>query len=197
MQDTQPPVPDSSKLMACVRPRNNLSRRAPARHAEGAGQERIRPGPARLDAIDHKILKELQDDGRITNVELARRVGISAPPCLRRVRALGEAALIKGDRGLFDEKKLGYEVSVFAMVHLASQAESDLAAFEEFVRGQPLVRECWMLSGEIDFVLECVAPDLKTFQAFVEKLTSAPNVRNVKTSLVLRQSKDAAMVPME
>ena len=86
--------------------------------------------PARLDAIDRKILKELQDDGRITNVELARRVGISAPPCLRRVRALEEAGFIKGYRGLLDEKKLGYEVAVFAMVHLASQAESDLAAFE-------------------------------------------------------------------
>jgi len=83
------------------------------------------------------------------------------------------------------------------MVHLASQAEADLAAFEDFVRAQPLVRECWMLSGEIDFVLKCVAPDLKTFQAFVEKLTAAPNVRNVKTSLTLRQSKDAAMVPMD
>jgi DNA-binding Lrp family transcriptional regulator len=83
------------------------------------------------------------------------------------------------------------------MVHLASQAEADLAAFEEFVRAQALVRECWMLSGEIDFVLKCVAPDLKTFQAFVEKLTAAPNVRNVKTSLTLRNSKDAAMVPME
>ena len=153
--------------------------------------------PARLDAIDRHILQELQDDGRITNVELASRVGISAPPCLRRVRALEEAGYITGYRGLLDEKRLGYEVSVFAMVHLASQAESDLAAFEEFVRGQPLVRECWMLSGEIDFVLKCVAPDLKTFQAFVEKLTSAPNVRNVKTSLVLRQSKDAAIVPME
>jgi DNA-binding Lrp family transcriptional regulator len=153
--------------------------------------------PARLDPIDRKILKELQDDGRITNVELARRVGISAPPCLRRVRALEEAGYIVGYRGLLDEKKLGYEVSVFAMVHLASQAESDLAAFEEFVRGQPLVRGCWMLSGEIDFVLKCVAPDLKTFQAFVEKLTSAPNVRNVKTSLVLRQSKDAPIVPMD
>jgi DNA-binding Lrp family transcriptional regulator len=155
-----------------------------------------RPLSARLDAIDRKILKELQDDGRMTNVELARRVGISAPPCLRRVRALEEAGYIKGYRALLDEKKLGYEVSVFAMVHLASQAESDLMAFEEFVRAQPLVRECWMLSGEIDFVLKCVAPDLKTFQAFVEKLTSAPNVRNVKTSLTLRQSKDAAMVPM-
>ena len=135
--------------------------------------------PARLDAIDRKILKELQDDGRMTNVELARRVGISAPPCLRRVRALEEAGYIKGYRALLDEKKLGYEVAVFAMVHLASQAEADLAAFEDFVRAQPLVRECWMLSGEIDFVLKCVAPDLKTFQAFVEKLTAAPNVRNV------------------
>jgi len=153
--------------------------------------------PARLDAIDRNILKELQADGRITNVELARRVGISAPPCLRRVRALEEAGYVKGYRGLLDEKKLGYEVTIFAMVHLSSQAESDLAAFETFVRSQPLVRECWMLSGEIDFVLKCVAPDLKTFQAFVEKLTSAPNVRNVKTSLVLRQSKDAAIVPME
>ncbi len=152
---------------------------------------------ARLDAIDRKILKELQDDGRMTNVELSRRVGISAPPCLRRVRALEEAGYIKGYRALLDEKKLGYEVTVFAMVHLASQAEPDLAAFEEFVRAQPLVRECWMLSGEIDFVLKCVAPDLKTFQAFVEKLTAAPNVRNVKTSLTLRNSKDAAMVPME
>src|SRR5579872_4210075 len=108
--------------------------------------------PARLDAIDRKILKELQDDGRITNVELASRVGISAPPCLRRVRALEEAGYIKGYRALLDEKKLGYEVTAFAMVHLSSQAEGDLVAFENFVRAAPLVRECWMLSGEIDFI---------------------------------------------
>ena len=130
--------------------------------------------PARLDAIDWKILKELQQDGRITNVELASRVGISAPPCLRRVRALEEAGFIKGYRALLDEKLLGYEVTVFAMVHLSSQAEADLKQFEDFVRGKPLVRECWMLSGEIDFVLKCVAPDLKTFQAFVAELTAAP-----------------------
>ena len=155
------------------------------------------PLPARLDAIDWKILKELQDDGRITNVELASRVGISAPPCLRRVRALEEAGYIKGYRALLDEKLLGYEVTVFAMVHLSSQAEADLNAFETFVRAQPLVRECWMLSGEIDFILKCVAPDLRTFQAFVAELTAAPHVRNVKTSLTLRNSKNAAMVPME
>ena len=153
--------------------------------------------PTRLDAIDWKILKELQDEGRITNVELARRVGISAPPCLRRVRALEEAGFIRGYRALLDERLLGYEVTVFAMVHLSSQTESDLRAFEQFVLKEPLVRECWMLSGEIDFVLKCVAPDLKTFQAFVAELTAAPHVRNVKTSLVLRNAKDAAMVPME
>ena len=152
---------------------------------------------ARLDAIDRKILKELQDDGRMTNVELARRIGISAPPCLRRVRALEEAGYIRGYRALLNEKQLGYEVTVFALVHLSSQAEADLKRFEDFVRKEPLVRECWMLSGEIDFILKCVAPDLKTFQAFVAELTGAPHVRNVKTALTLRNSKDAAMVPME
>src|ERR1700674_916676 len=152
---------------------------------------------AHLDAIDRQILQEMQADGRITNVELARRVGISAPPCLRRVRRLEEAGYIKGYRALLDQKLLGYEVTVFAMVHLSSQAEPDLAAFETFVRAAPLVRECWMLSGEIDFILKCVAPDLRTFQAFVAELTSAPHVRNVKTSLTLRTSKDAPMVPLE
>jgi DNA-binding Lrp family transcriptional regulator len=152
---------------------------------------------ARLDAIDWKILAELQADGRMTNVELARRVGISAPPCLRRVRALEEASLIRGYRALLNEKLLGYEVVVFAMVHLSSQADQDLSEFEAFVRKEPLVRECWMLSGEIDFILKCVATDLKTFQAFVERLTAAPHVRNVKTSLTLRNSKDEAMVPVE
>src|SRR5690242_8417809 len=202
MQDTQPPTPTGiAAQRVATAPHAILFREILFR---GMTIPRF-PGllsrsdsvPARLDAIDRKILKELQDDGRITNVELASRVGISAPPCLRRVRALEEAGYIKGYRAMLDEKKLGYEVTVFAMVHLSSQAEVDLIAFEEFVRAQPLVRECWMLSGEIDFVLKCVAPDLKTFQAFVEKLTAAPNVRNVKTSLTLRNSKDAAMVPMD
>lgn len=151
----------------------------------------------RLDAIDRKILDELQHDGRITNVELSRRVGISAPPSLRRVRALEEAGIIRGYRALLDEKKLGYEVIVFAMVHLTSQADADLAAFEERVRAWPLVRECWMLSGEVDFILKCVAPDLTTFQNFVTELTAAPYVRNVKTALTLRRSKDEAMVPLD
>src|SRR5580704_7334140 len=149
---------------------------------------------AQLDSIDLKILKELQEDGRITNVELASRVGISAPPCLRRVRTLKQTGYIKGYRALLDEKLLGYEVTVFTMVHLSSQAEADLKAFEDFVRDQPLVRECWMLSGEIDFILKCVAPDLLPFQAFVAELTAAPHVRDVKTSLTLRNPKSAAGV---
>jgi len=153
--------------------------------------------PTQLDAIDWKILKELQADGRMTNVELARRVGISAPPCLRRVRALEEAGFIKGYRALLDEKLLGFEVTVFAMVHLSSQAEADLTAFETFVRAQPIVRECWILSGDVDFILKCVAPNLSAFQAFVTELTGAPAVRNIRTSLVLRNAKDDAMVPLE
>jgi DNA-binding Lrp family transcriptional regulator len=151
----------------------------------------------RLDSIDRNILHELQQDGRITNVELARRVGISAPPCLRRVRSLEEAGYIKGYRALLDEKALGCEVTAFAMVHLSSQAEQDLQAFEAFVSRAPLVRECWMLSGEIDFVLKCVAPSLSRFQAFVTELTGAPNVLNVKTSLTLRNAKNTPVVPDE
>jgi DNA-binding Lrp family transcriptional regulator len=150
-----------------------------------------------LDEIDLKILREIQADGRITNVELAKRVGISPPPCLRRVRTLEEEGYIQGYRGLLDPRKLGFDVTVFASVHLSSQADADLKAFEEFVRAEPLVRECWMLSGEVDFILKCVAPDMATFQEFVTHLTAAPHVRNVRTSLVLHNSKYEAAVPLE
>src|SRR5690242_13162903 len=202
MQVSQPPSPQltvfAGAWAACVASAHAIIFRALGFRAKQSRNLSLEPTlSARLDAIDWKILKELQDDGRMTNVELARRVGISAPPCLRRVRALEEAGFIKGYRGLLDEKLLGFEVTVFAMVHLASQAEADLQAFENFVRSQPMVRECWMLSGEIDFVLKCVAPNLAAFQAFVAELTGAPAVRNVKTSLTLRNSKDAPMVPLE
>lgn len=152
----------------------------------------------RLDPIDRKILAELQADGRMTNVELAKRVGISAPPCLRRVRTLEDAGYIKGYHADVDARELGFEVQVFAMVGLQSQAESDLSAFEEQCRKWPLVRECHMLNGEVDFVLKCVAPDLRTFQRFLtEDLTSADNVASVKTSLVIRGAKDEPGVPFD
>ena len=152
----------------------------------------------RLDPIDRKILSELQADGRMTNVELAKRVGISAPPCLRRARALEEAGLIRGYHAEVNDRELGFEVQVFAMVGLESQAESELTAFEEKCRGWPLVRECHMLNGEVDFILKCVAPDLSTFQAFLTSdLLTTPNVASVKTSLVIRGAKDEPGVPFD
>ncbi|RXT48087.1 ArsR family transcriptional regulator [Bosea sp. Tri-44] len=151
---------------------------------------------AKLDEIDLRILAELQSDGRMTNVELSSRVGISPPPCLRRVRALEEAGVITGYRALLDERKLGIEVVCFAFVHLASQAEADLAAFQERIREWSLVRECWTLSGDIDFILKCVAADLKAFQDFVADLTALPNVRNVRTALALDRVKDAPIAPL-
>jgi DNA-binding Lrp family transcriptional regulator len=153
---------------------------------------------AELDSTDWKILRELQSDGRITNVELSRRVGISAPPCLRRVRALERSGVIQGYRALLDKKRIGYELTAFAMVGLVSQAEADLLAFEDRVRSWPIVRECYMLSGEIDFILKCVAKDLTSFQEFIiHELTSAPNVDSVKTSLSIRRSKFEPGVPIE
>lgn len=152
----------------------------------------------KLDAIDRKILAELQANGRITNVDLAKIVGISAPPCLRRVRALEEKGLIQDYHAVVDENELGFEVKVFAMVGLSSQAEVDLSAFEEKCRQWPLVRECHMLNGEIDFILKCVSPDLSTFQSFLtEELTAADNVASVKTSLVIRKAKDEPGIPFD
>ncbi|WOI55629.1 Lrp/AsnC family transcriptional regulator [Palleronia sp. LCG004] len=152
----------------------------------------------KLDAIDRMILAELQSDGRMTNVELARRVGISAPPCLRRVRTLEEQGFIRDYHAVVDPRSLGFEVRVFALVGLQSQAETDLSAFEGRCRDWPLVRECHMLNGEVDFLLKCVAPDLSTFQAFLtSELTSAPNVASVKTSLVIRCAKDEPGVPFD
>lgn len=153
---------------------------------------------SKLDPIDRQILAELQADGRMTNVELAKRVGISAPPCLRRVRTLEEAGFIKGYHADIDARELGFEVQVFAMVRLQSQAEADLSAFEQRCRDWSLVRECHMLNGEIDFILKCVAPDLSTFQNFLtEQLTAAANVASVKTSLVIRCAKDQPGVPFD
>lgn len=151
----------------------------------------------KLDAVDMKILKTLQDEGRITNVDLAERVGITAPPCLRRVRALEESGFIRGYHADLNHEVLGYGITVFAMVSLKSQAESDLQTFERQVAGWPLVRECFMLNGEIDFILKIVSRDLAEFQRFLTAdLTSASNVESVKTSLTIRASKHAPGVPL-
>jgi DNA-binding Lrp family transcriptional regulator len=151
-----------------------------------------------LDSIDRRLLAELQDEGRVTNVDLARRVGLTAPPCLRRVRALEEAGVIRGYHADLDASSLGFTITVFAMVSLKSQAEEDLRAFENHIKALPEVRECHMLNGEIDFILKIVSKDLQSFQEFLtSKLTPAPNVASVKTSLTIRTAKNEPGVPLE
>ena len=150
-----------------------------------------------LDRIDRKLLAELQAEGRVTNVDLASRVGLTAPPCLRRVRALEEEGVIRGYHADLDPSKLGFAITVFAMVSLRSQAEEDLRTFEDHIKGLPEVRECHMLNGEIDFILKIVSHDLQSFQEFLtSKLTPAPNVASVKTSLTIRTAKNEPGVPL-
>ena len=153
---------------------------------------------SKLDKIDKKILETLQADGRVTNVELAKSVGISAPPCLRRVRVLEEAGYIKGYNARIDPSILGYSVTVFARVRLESQAEKDLEIFEKKMIALPMVRECHMLAGDVDFILRIVAKDWDAYQEFLTKeLTSTPNVVSVKSSLGIRSAKDEPGVPIE
>ena len=151
----------------------------------------------KLDKKDIRILHDLQEDGRMTNVELAKRAGISAPPCLRRVRALEDSGFINGFHANIDARAMGYNVTVFAHVGLASQAEPDLEAFEDLVRSWPEVRECHMLAGETDFLLKVVAADWESYQDFLTtKLTAADNVSHVKSALSVRTSKALPGVPI-
>jgi DNA-binding Lrp family transcriptional regulator len=153
---------------------------------------------AKLDKIDRKILKTLQSNGRITNVELAQSVGISAPPCLRRMRALEEAGYIKSYHARLDPVSLGYGVTVIAMVKLTSQAETDLQKFEKRMKELPMVRECQIVAGDIDFIIKIVAKDWDSYQNFMRaELTSMPNVTSVKSMLAMRITKDEPGVPIE
>ncbi len=152
----------------------------------------------KLDSVDRKILSHLQGNGRITNVELADKVGITAPPCLRRVRALEEAGFIKGYHADLNQDVLGFSITVFVMVGLSSQSELDLKNFEEMVSKLPLVRECYMLNGEFDFLLKIVAHDLSDFQNFLtSEILPGPHVGSVKTSLTIRSAKHAHGIPID
>jgi DNA-binding Lrp family transcriptional regulator len=153
---------------------------------------------SKLDKIDKKILKTLQKEGRITNVDLAKNVGISAPPCLRRVRALEEAGYIRSYHAKVDSGALGYSVTIFAMVKLTSQAEADINQFEKRVREWPMVRECHMLTGETDYILKIAAKDWDSYQQFLtQELIGAPNVTSVKSSLAIRAAKEEPGVPID
>ncbi len=153
---------------------------------------------SKLDKIDKKILRDLQGNGRITNVELAKNVGISAPPCLRRVRALEDGGYIKSYHAHVNPSILGYGVTVFALVKLTSQAEKDLEAFEKKASDWPMVRECHMLAGDVDFMLKIVAKDWDNYQDFLtHQLTALENVTSVKSSLGIRSAKCEPGVPID
>lgn len=152
----------------------------------------------KLDDVDRQILHDLQNDGRMTNVELARRAGVSAPPCLRRVRVLEEAKIVRGYHADIDPLALGFGVTVFASVSLKSQADADLRAFQELINGWPMVRECHMLTGETDFLIKVVAHDWDSYEKFLtSQLTAAPNVATVKSALTIRTTKMQPGVPIE
>ena len=148
-----------------------------------------------LDAIDRRILAELQNDGRMTNVELARRAGISAPPCLRRVRRLEEAGILRGYHADPDPQRLGWQIIFFAIVGLDSQKEAVLSAFEQLVAGWPEVRECHMIRGGGDFLLRLVARDTAHENELTQKLTGTPTVSRVQTLQTIRTSRNLAGVP--
>lgn len=151
----------------------------------------------KLDRIDLKILRDLQDNGRMTNVKLAKRVGISPPPCLRRVRTLEQTDCIRGYHADVNPASLGFGVTVFAHVGLSSQAETDLVAFEKLVESWPEVRECHMLAGETDFLIKIVAIDWDCYQKFLtSRLTPAPNVSVVKSALAIRTGTHRPGVPI-
>ncbi len=152
----------------------------------------------KLDRIDRQILRDLQGNGRMSNVELSEHAGISPPPCLRRIRALENAGYIKGYHAVLDSNALGYPVTVFAHVGLASHADKDLRRFEESVEGCARVRECYMMTGESDFMLKIVAKSWDDYQDFLTKeLTGFENVNHVKSSLAIRSTKSLPGIPID
>src|SRR5487761_434779 len=151
----------------------------------------------KLDKVDRQILRDLQENGRMTNVKLASRAGISAPPCLRRGCAPGEGGYIRGYHAEVNPEALGFGVTVFAQVGLKSQAENDLRAFEALASEWDEVREVHMLAGETDFLLKIIANDWDSYQKFLTtKLTPAPNVAHVRSSLAIRTAKYTPGVPI-
>ena len=150
----------------------------------------------KLDRIDLTILRDLQDQGRMTNVTLAQRAGISAPPCLRRVRALEKAGFVRGYHAELDAERVGFEVTFFALVGLNNQSEAVLSAFERSLSEWPEVRECHMARGPHDFVLKIVARNTAHENELTQRLTAAPHVATVQTVQVIRTSKWLPGVPI-
>ncbi len=151
-----------------------------------------------LDAIDARILTELQSDGGLTNAELAERVGLSPSPCLRRVKILADAGVIKKRVALVDGNAIDLKVSVFIHVTLEKQIEENLSEFEAAVESRPEVVECYLMTGESDYLLRVVVPDLEAYERFLmEHLTRIPGVSNIKSSFALNQVKYSTALPLD
>ena len=161
-----------------------------------AGMKPHQAERAELDAVDRRILQELQEDGRMTNVELARRAGISAPPCLRRVRRLEETGVIRAYHADTDPSALGWSITFFAIVGLESQKESVLTEFERMVEDWPEVRECHMIRGGGDFLLRLLARDTAHENQLTQRLTGAASVARVQTLQTIRTGVMRAGVPI-
>ncbi|MGJ4913438.1 MULTISPECIES: Lrp/AsnC family transcriptional regulator [unclassified Bradyrhizobium] len=150
-------------------------------------------GSPELDAIDRRILAELQADGRIRINELADRVGISHPNCLRRVRTLRSSGVIKSIRASIDERSLGYEVVAFVSIQLDSQHQTALESFEAAIVTLPWVQQCWRLSGDADFLLKCVSTGVEGMSRQLRQFAALPGVRAIRSFPVLGLSKDAPL----
>lgn len=151
-----------------------------------------------LDAIDRRILEHLQDNARISNVDLAARVGISASPCWRRVRELEESGVISNYVTLIDAASVGLTVSVFVNVSLERQVERELEVFQNAIRGRPEVMECYLMTGEADFLLRVVVPDLMAYERFLmDHLTRVPGIASIKSSFALKQVKYRTALPLD
>ncbi len=150
-----------------------------------------------LDAIDRRILDRLQDNGRISNVDLANDVGISSSPCWRRVRELEKRGVISGYVALVDAAAVDLPVSVFVQVTLERQIEAALETFETAVKARPEVMECYLMTGDADYLLRVVVSDLPTYEAFLkDHLTRIPGIANIKSSFALNQVKYRTSLPL-
>ena len=152
----------------------------------------------KLDKIDRRILSDLQTNGRMTNVELANNAGISAPPCLRRVRALEDNQVIKGYYARLNGSKLGYTVTAFVSVRLKNQNDSDIQAFEKEIQNWGNIREAYIISGDYDLLLRVVAKDWEDYQDFLSnKLTKLANVESVRTAMKVKIAKFEPGFPID
>jgi len=149
-----------------------------------------------LDAIDRRILERLQQDGRLSNADLAEKVGLSSSPCWRRVKALEEAGVIKGYAALLDAKTVGLSVNVFVSVSLSTQNEKSLQAFERAAAARPEVMECYLMTGDSDYLLRIVVPDLEAYERFVMDFTKIAGIAQIRSSFALRTVKQGAALPL-